>query len=336
LLAALGGTLLVLCAVVAGWSYWTITAPYLRGDQARWVWVNPGTSVSRIAEDLQSAGVIRSARAFVWYARGQASSSSLKAGEYHFTHPISTLEVFEKLRKGEVYRVRVTVPEGLSRQEIVMLLSSNGFGPPDRLRQATAARDLIRSLDTAAEDLEGYLFPDTYFFARRATPKEIARTMVSGFTRVWTEGRQERARELGLSVREVVTLASLIEEETGASSERPLVSAVFHNRLRRNIPLACDPTVVYGVKRAKPYDGVINRSDLELDSPYNTYLRAGLPPGPICNPGSASIDAALYPASVDYLYFVSKNDGTHVFSSDYASHQSAVRRYQRRRMKDEG
>jgi UPF0755 protein len=260
----------------------------------------------------------------------------LKAGEYHFTHPISTLEVFEKLRKGEVYRVRVTVPEGLSRQEIVMLLSSNGFGPPDRLRQATAARDLIRSLDTAAEDLEGYLFPDTYFFARRATPKEIARTMVSGFTRVWTEGRQERARELGLSVREVVTLASLIEEETGASSERPLVSAVFHNRLRRNIPLACDPTVVYGVKRAKPYDGVINRSDLELDSPYNTYLRAGLPPGPICNPGSASIDAALYPASVDYLYFVSKNDGTHVFSSDYASHQSAVRRYQRRRMKDEG
>ncbi len=155
--------------------------------------------------------------------------------------------------------------------------------------------------------------------------------MVRTFRRLWTAERSRRAREIDLSMREVITLASLIEKETGLARERPLVSAVFQNRLRRNVRLACDPTVIYAVKRVKEYDGVINQSDLNLDSPYNTYLYPGLPPGPISNPGMESIDAALYPADVNYLYFVSTNDGSHFFSSNYRNHRQAVRQYQRSR-----
>ena len=171
--------------------------------------------------------------------------------------------------------------------------------------------------------------PDTYLLPHGASPRKIVATMVDDAREFWTDEHLARARDLGLTVRDVVTLASLIEKETGQAEERPLVSAVFHNRLRKGMHLMCDPTVIYGVRLLKEFDGVINQSDLALDSPYNTYRYPGLPPGPITNPGRASLEAALYPAQADYLYFVSRNDGTHVFSEDYRSHERAVRRFQR-------
>jgi UPF0755 protein len=189
--------------------------------------------------------------------------------------------------------------------------------------------EAIADLDPEAQNLEGYLFPDTYYLTRGMNEVEIVQSMIDGFRSVWSKEYDVRSRELAMTVREIITLASLIEKEAALPHERDLVSAVFHNRLRLNMKLACDPTVIYAVKLTKPYDGVINQSDLELDSPYNTYLYAGLPPGPIANPGEKAIQSALYPADSNYLFFVSRNDGSHVFSSNYRDHSRAVQQFQR-------
>jgi UPF0755 protein len=288
-----------------------------------------GTSVPEISRILHRAGVVSHPRVFAWYVRLSYPPSSMKAGEYRFDRPLSMPEVARKLSKGEVHVVKVTIPEGLSRRDIVELLVRSGIGTRDGLMAATRDTKAIARIDNQATDLEGYLFPDTYFFSHRASAKEVVERMVSRFLRIWTPERQEKARELNMTPREIVTLASLIEKETALPAERPLVSAVFHNRLKKNIALASDPTVIYSVKLVKDYDGVINQSDLKIDSPYNTYLYYGLPPGPIASSGLASIDAALEPAKVDYLYFVSRNDGSHLFSNNYQAHLRAVRQYQR-------
>jgi UPF0755 protein len=329
LLIALSLTLAAAVLMMVGLARW-IAAPYkgFPGREATVV-VPRGASVPHISRLLQQAGVIRTPRIFEWYVRALRSSSSLKAGEYRFEGPVSLRDVAHKLLRGEVYLHRVTLPEGLCRTEIVAALVQHQAGAFQELDRATRDVRPISKLDPAATDLEGYLFPDTYFFSKATSPEELVRTMVGRFLKIWTPERQKRAAELNMTVREVVTLASLIEKETGRASERPLVSAVFHNRLRRSIPLGSDPTVIYGVKLVKSYDGVIHQSDLRLDSPYNTYLNYGLPPGPIASPGLASIDAALYPAEVEYLYFVSRNDGSHVFSVEYQDHMRAVRKYQR-------
>ena len=230
-----------------------------------------------------------------------------------------------------VHHHKVTIREGMTVREIAEQLEQEGFGTAELYEKAIQQTASIADLDSVAEDLEGYLFPETYLVTRSMTESEIVSAMVKTFRRLWTAERSRRAREIDLSMREVITLASLIEKETGLARERPLVSAVFQNRLRRNVRLACDPTVIYAVKRIKEYDGVISQSDLNLDSPYNTYLYPRLPPGPISNPGMESIDAALYPADVNYLYFVSTNDGSHFFSSNYRNHRQAVRQYQRSR-----
>ena len=188
---------------------------------------------------------------------------------------------------------------------------------------------LVADLEPEARDLEGYLLPETYFLSRKSTEADLVQMMVDSFRRLWTSRLSRQAGQTGLTIREIVTMASLIEKETGSEVERPLVSAVFHNRLRLGMKLMCDPTVIYAVKLAKNFDGIIHQSDLDFDSPYNTYLYPGLPPGPITNPGRASLEAALSPAETDYLYFVSKNDGTHVFSANYSAHREAVVRYQR-------
>ena len=288
-----------------------------------------GSKVTRIARILESQGVVRSALVFRIYVRLRYPSRALKAGEYRFERRMSLAKVAAKLEKGEIYYHRVTLREGLTLNEMIAELAARRFGEEPRFLETANQGELIHELDPQACTLEGYLFPDTYFLTGTASEEEIIRVMVANFRKVWTLERQQRTQELGFTAREVVTLASLIEKETHVDEERSLVSAVFHNRLRRSIKLACDPTVIYAVKQFKTFDGVINQSDLELDSPYNTYLYPGLPPGPIANPGLNSIDAALYPANVDYLYFVSKNDGTHVFSTHYRNHSQAVRRYQR-------
>ncbi len=331
-LRALALLILVVAAGLVGFSLVSrlVSAPY-KGFSGPEVFVDVprGTSVPEIGRILYRAGVVSHPRLFAWYVRLSYPTSSMKAGEYRFDRASSMPDVARKLSRGEVYVVKVTIPEGFSRTDIVDLLERTGIGSREGLMAATRDTRAIARLDNRATDLEGYLFPDTYFFSRRVSEKEVFDRMVSRFLRIWTSERQTKARELNMTPREVVTLASLIEKETALPTERQLVSAVFHNRLQRNIPLGSDPTVIYGVKLVKPYDGVINQSDLKLDSPYNTYLYYGLPPGPIASPGLASIDAALEPAKVDYLYFVSRNDGSHLFTDNYQAHLRAVRQYQR-------
>lgn len=321
-------------AIVGGVSAWfwfwsEIDAPYASlPHEEIFVLVEPGQSSGQVADFLQAQGIISSSRLFRLYLRW-AANQPIQAGEYRFTFPVSMRAVADKLQRGEVHYHKVTIPEGTELADVPAAYIAAGFGSREGFQQAMANVALVSDLDPAAPSLEGYLFPDTYFLTRGTSEEKMVRQMVDGFRRVWTEELDNRARELGLSIRETVTLASLIEKETARPEERALVSAVFHNRLRQNIKLACDPTVIYAVKTVKEYDGIIHLSDLRLDSPYNTYLYAGLPPGPIANPGRASILAALYPAAADYLFFVSKNDGSHYFSANYRDHSRAVREYQR-------
>ncbi len=291
--------------------------------------VNSGATVNEIGRLLEREGVIASARLFRIYVLLNHLSTRLQAGEYQFSEVASLEEVVDTIVAGHVHYHRVTIPEGLEIPLIASIFAEAGFGTVSQLLTAMNDISAISDLDPLAEDLEGYLFPDTYFLTSGMTERKIVFLMLENFRQFWTPEKQQRAKDLNMTLREIVTLASLIEKETALEGERPLVSAVFHNRLRKNMKLACDPTVIYAVKRVKQYDGVINLSDLGLDSPYNTYLYPGLPPGPIANPGRMALEAALYPADSDYLYFVSRNDGSHFFSVHYQDHAQAVRRYQR-------
>lgn len=291
--------------------------------------VPEGASISQVADLLEREGIVGSAFLFRLHMRIRHPESSIKAGEYLFESPVTTRKTALKLVRGDVYYHRITIPEGLDWQETAALLGRQGFGSGEEFLEIISDPGLIRSLDPEADNLEGYLFPETYHVTRETTPEEIVSMMVSRFRAHWTDEWDQRAKALGMSVREIVTLASMIEKETALAEERPLVSSVFHNRLAENMKLACDPTVIYAVKRVKPWDGIIHQSDLQIDSPYNTYLYPGLPPGPIASPGLASIRAALYPAETMLRFFVSRNDGSHVFSDSYSEHAAAVRKYQR-------
>lgn len=291
--------------------------------------VPSGVSIKEVAELLEARNIIDSVRLFRLHMRLDHRDESIKAGEYRFTSPVTIRTVAGKLIEGRIFYHRITVPEGLDLQETASVLSGQGFGKTGEYLELISVPDLIRDLDSEAENLEGYLFPETYFVTRDTTPEDIVGLMVDRFRKNWTEGFREQAASLEISTREAITLASLIEKETSLQAERPLVSSVFHNRIRRGIKLACDPTVIYAVKLVKPWDGIIHRSDLQLDSPYNTYIYPGLPPGPIANPGLDSIRAALFPEQSELLFFVSKNDGSHIFSENYSDHANAVRKYQR-------
>lgn len=329
LLASAAGFVL-LTAVVISWLWLHLTIPYREyASESILIEISSGRSLRGIGEDLERLGIIRSAELFWLYGKATGRTTSLKAGEYRFDQPLSLIDVFHKLEGGDIYYHRVTVPEGLDIVETAAVFVEAGFGSEEEFKAAARLVELIADFDSEALNLEGYLFPDTYFLTGGTSAVEIIQRMVTRFNRSWTEDFDRRAEELGMSPRQVVTLASMIEKEAALREERRLVSAVFHNRLVRNMRLACDPTVIYAVKQVKEYDGVINQSDLELDSPYNTYLYPGLPPGPIASPGEESISAALNPAEASYLYFVSRNDGSHVFSETYAEHSRAVRQYQR-------
>lgn len=317
-------------ATAFSWLWLNLNAPYRAyQDEAVLFEISKGSTVKEIGVDLESRGIIQSADLFWFYTRIRGKTKSLKAGEYRFDHPVSLVEVVRKLDSGDVHHHRVTIPEGLDVVETSSVFVEAGFGSHSDFATAAEMVDLVNRLDSKAENLEGYLFPDTYFLTRGTSASEIVQRMVTRFLGFWTEDLDKRAKELGMSPRQVVTLASLIEKEAALVDERKLVSAVFHTRLAKGMRLACDPTVIYAVKQIKDYDGVINRSDLDLDSPYNTYLYPGLPAGPIASPGAQSISAALNPADTKYLYFVSKNDGSHVFSETYAQHSRAVQKYQR-------
>ena len=292
--------------------------------------VPAGASAETIGQLLQERGLVRHPlvfRALVWL-RGQGSA--LKAGSYELDGPLSLEQIVDKIARGEVVRNDLTFPEGKVLEEMADLAEAKGIPAAEFL---SAARDpaLVRDLDPLATDLEGYLFPDTYDLpAGTNRGAALVARMVQRFRDVILPLREDLlARKL--SLREVVTLASVVEKETGQPAERPRIAAVFQNRLDRKMPLQTDPTVIYALRRAGRWDGNIRKKDLDIDSPYNTYRRPGLPPGPIASPGREALLAALHPADTKDLYFVSRNDGSHQFSETLTEHERAVDRYQRSR-----
>ncbi len=292
--------------------------------------VQKGQTAKEIAHNLKNNGIIKKTWPILLGYRIFFSAQSLKAGEYVLKIPISPKNVLHVLSEGAVYLHTITIPEGLIYEEIADLLDSEGFATEQEFLEQVQDTSLVVSLDREATNLEGYLFPETYHFAKGTSAKEIVAAMVSQFMNVFTQEWMDRSKELGFSIRDIVILASLIEEETSLQEEKMLVSAVFHNRLNIGMKLDCDPTIIYVLKREGNFKDRLRTKDLKLDSPFNTYLYPGLPPGPIANPGRDSLEAALYPADVKFLYFVSKNDGSHHFSQTFREHQNAVNKYQRR------
>ena len=294
----------------------------------QFVTIEPGSGTRSIGQLLIRAGVIRddaTFRAALWRS-GRARA--LQAGEFRFDRPMTPAEVIDKIASGDVYNRRITFPEGLNIQEMARLYEQQGFGKAAAFIEAARDPNAVRSIDPAATDLEGYLFPETYSVPRDTTAAKLVGLMVGRFKQVFTPEMQQGAQALELTPREVVTLAALVEKETAQPSERPIVAAVYLNRLKIGMAMQADPTVIYALQRAGRYNGNIRRDDLSFDSPYNTYRYPGLPPGPIASPGQASLQAAVSPAKVDYLYFVSRNDGSHVFARTLVEHNENVRQYQ--------
>lgn len=316
--------------VFGGMFLWVRSTDLYQGYTTPEEFVNipPGAGVAAIGQGLADAGVVRDRWTFrfaVWWTR---SGRSLKAGEYRFDRPMSAIAVAEKIARGDVYGRRVTFPEGKTIAEMAKIYEAHELGPARDFIAAARDVSLIRDLDPQATDLEGYLFPETYTLPRGVPAARLIAMMVKRFGAVFTDELRQRAGDQGLTVRQAVTLASLVEKETGAAGERSLVAAVYRNRMKIGMAMQADPTVVYALERAGRYDGNIRREDLAIDSPYNTYKYPGLPPGPIANPGKASLEAAVSPADAKYIYFVSRNDGTHVFAETLAEHNRNVHKFQ--------
>ena len=306
-----------------------LSTPYraFSGDEV-FVELPAGTPVSGMAQRLADAGVVADPMTFRIAARLSGADRQLQAGEYRFSEPMSAFQVVTKIAEGDVFTRPVTFPEGLTIKEMAVVFEKGGLGTAGAFEKAATDTTLAAGFDPGARSLEGYLFPSTYALGRQAGADATVRAMVEAFDRAFDPELRAEAAARGMSVREVVTLASLIEKETGQAAERPIVSAVYHNRLKQRIPLQCDPTVVYALMRAGKWTGNIRKQDLQIKSPFNTYVYPGLPPGPIASPGRASIDAAIHPADVPYLYFVSRNDGTHVFAETLAEHNRNVQQWQ--------
>ncbi|HEX2330443.1 MAG TPA: endolytic transglycosylase MltG [Candidatus Angelobacter sp.] len=310
---------LLLAAGLLAYAFWLPMGP----SSQQYVQLKPGSSARKIGADLAKAGVVRSQYAFLlWhYAHGR---KHLKAGEYSFDHPAKLREVYDRLAHGDIYVHLLVVPEGYNIFDIAGAVEEAGLGSRDDfLKVVRSDASLIHDLDPQAPSLEGYLFPDSYRFTRTQSLHDIVSTMVHRF--------RQAAKEVGLSgdIHNVVTMASIVEKETAVPQERPEVASVFYNRLQKNMVLATDPTVIYAALLNGRYRGTIYRSDLQFDSPYNTYRNVGLPPGPICNPGRDSLAAALHPANTQYLFFVSDNQGHHNFSRTPEEHARNVAAYRR-------
>ena len=292
--------------------------------------VRQGQTLRTTADILQQTSLIKSRLKFILIARIKDLDKHLKAGEYLLSAAMTPRQMLEIMVKGAVNLHRLTVPEGYSIPQIAVLVEKAEFGSKiDFINTATDAA-LARKNGIEAVSFEGYLFPDTYFFPRGVAMEQIISAMVNRFRSVFSTEWVERAQELGFTVAQIVTLASIIEKETGAAFERPIISSVFHNRLKKKMRLESDPTVIYGIKN---FDGNLTRKHLSTHTPYNTYKIRGLPAGPIANPGRASLEAALYPEKTVFLYFVSKRDTTHYFSTSLKEHNLAVRKYQLKRKK---
>ncbi|CAN5408007.1 endolytic transglycosylase MltG [soil metagenome] len=321
---------LVLAAVAAGaWLFLSLERPY-RGytEPEQFVEIPQGSGSAAMGRRLEDAGVVRSALAFRLAVWMRGVGHRLQAGEYRFDEPLSATAVVERIARGDVYLLTITFREGLTIRQMSEVFESRGFGPAAEFVKAAGNASLIEDVDPAAPNLEGYLFPDTYSLPRRATASQLVERMVAGFSKAFTPDIAEAAEARGFSVRELVTLASLIEKETAKPEERELVAAVYSNRLRIGMGMQADPTIIYALELLGQYDGNLTRQNMRVDHPYNTYRYAGLPPGPIAAPGRASLQAAVNPADVPYLFFVSRNDGSHIFSTTYDEHRRHVQEWQ--------
>ncbi len=320
--------LLAAAACFAAWVDWEISRPYKGSSEAKvFVDIPRGTSRRAIAALLEKNGVVSSQIVFEAYSRWR-QRKTLQAGEYLFDRPLTPREVFWTIAQGHIYVHTIAVPEGWTMFDIAQALEREGICRRQDFLSAAGDASLIRDLAPDARSLEGFLFPATYEFSRHSTPREMAAVMVERFRAVWQT--LAPGDPGNLSPEKVVAIASLVERETPRREERPVVAGVFYNRLRLGLPLQSDPTVQYALVRAGRSVQALSSADLSFPSPYNTYLRAGLPPGPIANPGEASLRAALEPAQTDYLYFVANDEGGHFFSRTLAEHNRNVARYRRR------
>jgi peptidoglycan lytic transglycosylase G len=301
--------------------------------EAKRVLVPKGSRLPKVVGILRENGVLPHPTAFRALVLLTDSGRQIHYGEYSFPTPPSAFDAWRRLTRGDVVKYEVTVPPGTNIYDIAKLLDEEKLVPAEEFLATANSPSVLRRLGIPGESAEGYLFPDRYLFVKPVTPEEILEVMVRQFRRKIAPDAEQRAGELGLSLHQAVTIASIIEKETGVEEEKPLVSAVIQRRLAIGMPLQMDPTVIYGVKR---FDGTVTRKDLRTAGPYNTYLNRGLPPGPISNPGLASLAAALNPSKTEYLYFVSKNDGSHTFSRTLPEHNRAVEKYRRAAREDKG
>ncbi len=311
--------------------YWFFFVPPSKTASAKMIFIKKGTPLKKVSEILEQEEIIKNRHFFILLTTVLGKKTKIKAGEYEFHTQMFPLDVLDALVKGQVKHHLVTIPEGYTLSQIAQLLEDLNLIEKKGFLQKASSLPLINSFGLsqwAGPTLEGYLFPDTYHLFREMDPEEVIKMMVLRFKKVFKSDLADRTSEIGISEREAVVLASIIEKEASLSEEKPLISAVFHNRLKKKIPLQSDPTVIYGIKN---FNGNLTKDHLMRPTPYNTYLMAGLPPTPICNPGKDSLLAAVHPAPVPYLYFVSKNDGSHYFSSDIEDHNRAVWKFQKKR-----
>ena len=309
------------------------TAIYLRtpshvGGLKKTVAIRRGMTFKEVAHLLGDEEIIGGIWRFILWGRLSGAFPKIKAGEYELSSAMTPLQVLDTLTRGKVKQYKASIPEGYTVIQIAEILERKGITNREAFLERCFSPQYVSSLGIEADSLEGYLFPDSYFFSKDLKPEDVIEAMVRRFRQVYTSQYSERTKELGFSDHEILILASMIEKESAIPSERLLVSGVYHNRLKRNMMLYSCPTVIYGIKN---FNGNLTKRDLERHTPYNTYLIRGLPPGPICNPGKEAIVAALYPATTEYLYFVSKNDGSNHFSSTLKEHNIAVWKYQKGR-----
>lgn len=319
--AALAAAILVAASILA----WDLHAPYKGYTDKVILDVPRGHHAGEILDELCDRGVVRSRVSLKLAYAVTGRLSTLKAGKYLFDKPLTPLEVLGKLRRGDVLYAKLTLPEGLKLDEAARLFEEEGLGKSALFIRAMDDPAPIRDIDPKAQNLEGYLFPESYYVDPGTPEQAIVRMLARAFKEWWS--RRENEAAMGFTARGVVTLASIVEKETAVPAERPLIAGLFMNRLRIGMPLQSDPTVAYALSLGGLYTGRLTRDDWGYQSPYNTYQHNGLPPGPICSPGKASLEAVLHPHVSPYLYFVAKNDGTHAFSATLDEHNRAVARY---------
>ncbi len=317
---------ILIISVIFGIHFWwnCFHSSYVRQDNGTVIYVKSGLSAGQIASLLKEKRLIRNKYYFTFLAKMFGIDKHLRSGEYHFTKKMNALYILDHLKKGRVYTYRIVIPEGFNINQIAEVLEKKEIVSKESFLKVCNDKDFLSRFKIEAENLEGYLFPDTYFLSKNIGPEQIATFMVERFFRMLPKDILIQAKEKNMSLHEIITLASLIEKETSDIREMPFIASVFYNRLRNNMPLQCDPTVLYALGEVNKR---LTRKDLKIDSPYNTYIYPKLPPGPIASPGLEAIKAALNAYESDYFYFVSKNNGSHYFSRDLIEHNKAVSKY---------